>query len=45
MLALCVCIFAMLVLVEVAQIPHLPRCPFCGKHRQHADDCPSQRGL
>lgn len=42
-LAICICLFAMLVGIQIAHIPHLPRCPFCGKTREHARDCPSRR--
>jgi hypothetical protein len=39
----CVCIFAMFVGLMIARIPDMPRCPFCGKTREHATDCPTKR--
>lgn len=43
-LPLCVVIFAMYVGAMMTHIPTLPRCPFCGKNREHAKNCPTQRG-
>lgn len=42
--AYCFVIALMYVLVLMTHIPTLPQCPFCGKNREHAKDCPSQRG-
>jgi hypothetical protein len=42
--ATCLVIAVMALLVAVTYIPQMPTCPFCGKTREHAYDCPTQRG-
>lgn len=43
-LALCFVVAIMATLVAITHIPQMPRCPFCGKTREHARNCPTQRG-
>jgi len=42
-LAICFVISLMGFLIAMTKIPEMPRCPLCGKTREHATNCPTKK--